>query len=163
MSAPAARPPAPPHPTVAPEALAEIYAHARRDFPNECCGILFGPRDQPIADRALACANIQDRLHVEDPARFARTAATAYNLDAPDLLKLQKSLRGDRPAKLVYHSHVEVGAYFSETDQAAAVFDGEPSYPVEYLVVDVRAGGAKGAMQFAWNPEKKLYTEVGGY
>jgi proteasome lid subunit RPN8/RPN11 len=151
------------HPRVSPAALAEIYAHARREYPDECCGIIFGARDAPTADRALACANIQNRLHAEDPVRFERDARTAYNLDAPDLFKLQKSLRGDTPAKIVYHSHVDVGAYFSKTDEAAALFDGEPSYPVEYVVIDVTAEGVRGAAQFAWDSEKKTFAEVARY
>ena len=152
-----------PHPTVTPEALAELYAHARRDYPNECCGIVFGPRNERRADRAVACANIQNELHAEDPAKHQRDARTAYNLGAADLFKLQKSLRGDSPAKLVYHSHVEVGAYFSETDQAAAQMEGEPTYPVEYLVIDVRRDGVGGAAQFAWNEAAGRYLEVGRY
>jgi proteasome lid subunit RPN8/RPN11 len=154
---------APPHPIVSPEALAVMYAHARRDYPNECCGIVFGPRDAPAADRAVACANIQNELHAEDPVKHARDARTAYNLGAGDLFKLQKSLRGDTPAKIVYHSHVEVGAYFSDTDQAAAQMDGEPTYPVEYVVIDVRAGGVGGAAQFAWDAAARRYVEVGRY
>ena len=101
-------------------------------------GIVFGPKQQPIAARAVACVNIQNELHAEDPVKHTRDARTAYNLGAGDLFKLSKSLRGDEPAKIVYHSHVDVGpadgAYFSETDQAAAQMDGEPSYPVEYVV-----------------------------
>jgi proteasome lid subunit RPN8/RPN11 len=155
--------PASPHPTVSPAALQTIYAHARSEHPNECCGIVYGPRDQPIADRATACENIQNRLHAEDPARFDRDARTAYNMEARDIFALQKSLRGDVPAKLVYHSHVEVGAYFSDTDQAAAAFDGEPAFPVEYLVVDIGADGPRGAKQFAWSAAEKKYVEVGDY
>jgi adenylyltransferase/sulfurtransferase len=155
--------PQPPHPALSPEALQEIYAHARRDYPNEACGIVYGARGQSSADRATACQNIQDRLHAEDPQRFARDGRTAYNLDARDLFALQKSLRGDTPAKIVYHSHVEVGSYFSETDQAAAVFDGEPAYPVEYVVVDIRADGPRGAKQFSWDVGQKQYVEVGDY
>lgn len=161
-----ATPPAPAtgaHPIVSPDALAAIYAHARRDYPHECCGMIFGPRDTPIADRAVACANIQNRLHAEDPARFERDARTAYNFDAPDLFKLQRSLRGEQPAKIVYHSHVEVGAYFSKTDEAAALFDGEPSFPVEYVVIDVKADGARGAVQFAWDPAARAFVEVARY
>jgi proteasome lid subunit RPN8/RPN11 len=154
---------APPHATVSPAALDAIYAHAQREYPDECCGMIFGPRDAPVADTALACANIQNRLHAEDPVRFERDAKTAYNLDAPDLFKLQKSLRGPMPAKIVYHSHVNVGAYFSQTDEAAALFDGEPSYPVEYVVIDVKSDGAKGAVQFAWSVEKKAFVEVARY
>jgi len=120
-------PPPPPHPRLTPQALAAIYAHARQDHPKECCGIVFGPRETASAERAVACANIQDRLHAEDPARHVRDARTAYNLDAGDLFKLQKSLRGAEPAKIVYHSHVDIdgdGAYFSATDQAVAQLDG---------------------------------------
>jgi adenylyltransferase/sulfurtransferase len=157
---------APPHPVVAPDALAAIYAHARRDYPLECCGIVFGPKAEPAARRAAACPNIQNELHAEDPARHPRDARTAYNLAATDLLKLGKSLRGDEPAKIIYHSHVDIdgdGCYFSATDQAAAVMDGEPSYPVEYLVVDVRAAGVRGAAQFAWDAAAGKYVEIGRY
>jgi proteasome lid subunit RPN8/RPN11 len=152
-----------PHPCLAPEALVALYEHARRDYPNECCGIVYGPRAAPVADQATPCANIQNRLHAEDPVRFSRDARTAYNLDARDIFALQKSLRGDTPAKIVYHSHVEVGAYFSDTDQAAATFDGEPAYPVEYVVIDVAAGGPRGAKQFCWSDEAKKYIEIGDY
>jgi proteasome lid subunit RPN8/RPN11 len=159
--------PPPPHPVLTADALAAIYEHARRDYPNECCGIVYGPRDAAVADRAVACPNIQDRLHAEDPVRHTRDARTAYNLDAPDLFRLQKSLRGETPAKIVYHSHVDVrvtdGAYFSDTDQAAAQLDGEPTYPVEYVVVDVRADGVRGAAQFCWDEQQKRYLEVGRY
>jgi proteasome lid subunit RPN8/RPN11 len=159
-------PPALPHPTVTPEVLAELYAHARREYPNECCGLVYGPRGLPTATRAQPCVNIQNQLHAEDPGRNPRDARTAYNLDAPDLFRLQKSLRGDEPAKIVYHSHVDIqgdGAYFSDTDQAAAQMDGEPAYPVEYVVIDVRADGTRGAAQFAWDAARKAYVEVRRY
>ncbi|MEA2696132.1 MAG: sulfur-carrier protein adenylyltransferase/sulfurtransferase, partial [Myxococcales bacterium] len=133
--------PTPPHPVLTDDALAAMYEHARRDYPKECCGIVYGPKDIAVADYPIACANIQDRLHAEDPARNPRDARTAYNLDAPELFRLQKSLRGDTPAKIVYHSHVDVGAYFSDTDQAAAQLDGEPTYPVEYVVIDITPDG----------------------
>jgi adenylyltransferase/sulfurtransferase len=151
------------HPKVSPEALALMYAHARKDYPNECCGIVFGPKDAAVADRAVPCANIQNQLHAEHPATHTRDARTAYNLGAGDIFKLQKSLRGDTPAKIVYHSHVDVGAYFSETDQAAAQMEGEPTYPVEYVVIDVRPSGIGGAAQFAWDPASRRYLEIDRY
>ncbi len=48
----------PPHPTVSPEALAALYAHARKDYPKECCGIVFGPKESPMADRAVPYRNV---------------------------------------------------------------------------------------------------------
>ena len=152
-----------PHPRLTAAALAAIYQHARADYPRECCGIVFGPKAEAVAADARPCRNIQDELHAEDPATHPRDARTAYNLDAPDIFALQKSLRGERPAKIVYHSHVEVGAYFSDTDQAAARFDDEPAYPVEYLVVDVREDGVREARQFAWDDALKRYVEVDRY
>jgi proteasome lid subunit RPN8/RPN11 len=151
------------HPTLTPEALAEIYAHARRDYPKECCGLVFGPRGGEGADRVRPCQNLQDELHAEDPVQHPRDARTAYNLGAGDLFALQKSLRGETPVKIVYHSHVDVGAYFSDTDQAAARMGDEPAYPVEYLVVDARADGAHGAAQFAWDEGRRTYVEVRRY
>jgi proteasome lid subunit RPN8/RPN11 len=153
----------PPHPVLGAEALSEMYAHARRDYPSECCGIVFGPQGAPVADRAVACINTQNDLHAMDPAANPRDASQAYNLGAGDLFKLSKSLRGDAPAKIIYHSHVNVGAYFSATDQAAAVMDGEPSYPVEYVVIDVQADRVGGAAQFAWDAAQRCYVEVGRY
>lgn len=153
-----------PHPRLSPEALAELYAHAARTYPEECCGIVFGPKAEPIANRPKVCENIQNELHAHDPAQFSRDARTAYNFDAADLFALQKSLRTDQPAKIIYHSHNDVGAYFSDTDQAAATMDGEPAYGgIEYVVVDCRADGAKGAAQFAWDEELRKYVEVMRY
>jgi proteasome lid subunit RPN8/RPN11 len=153
----------PAHPAMTPAALAEIYAHARRDYPRECCGIVFGPRDSVAADRVRACVNIQDQLHAEDPGQHPRDARTAYRFDTAELFALDKSLRGATPAKIIYHSHVDVGAYFSETDQAAARMGDEPAYPVEYVVVDVKSDGVHGAAQFAWDDTQKSYVEVQRY
>jgi adenylyltransferase/sulfurtransferase len=74
-----------------------------------------------------------------------------------------KSLRGETPAKILYHSHIEEGAYFSVADQEGALFEGEPSFPVEYVVVDVRADGMCSAKQFAWDARQRTYTEVRTY
>jgi len=151
------------HPTISPEALAEIYAHARRDYPEECCGVIYGPKDVPVADRAVAGTNIQNQLHAEDPATFPRDARTAYNLGGKDQRELDDSLDGDHPAKIIYHSHVDVGAYFSETDQKLALFFGEPSRPVDYVVIDVKADGARCAVQFGWDADSSTYVEVARY
>ncbi len=152
-----------PHPTLTAEALEAMYAHARREYPNECCGIVFGAKGSEVADQVKCCANVQNELHEADPVANPRDARTAYNLSAADIFGLQKSLRGDRPAKIVFHSHVEVGAYFSDTDQAAATFGDEPAYPVEYVVVDVRKDGTRGCVQFAWDEDRKRYVEVRRY
>ena len=38
----------------------------------------------------------------------------------------------------IYHSHIDVGAYFSDTDKKNALIDGEPTYPdAVYVVMSV--------------------------
>jgi|SRR5579883_497144 len=141
--------------------LSEVYAHAKEGYPEEVCGLLLGPRDQPLVDEARRCENRQNALHAEDPARFPRDAHTAYNLGASDLFFLDRSLRGERPVKVIYHSHVDVGAYFSAEDEAAATLDGELLYPVDYLVVDSQRDGARGAKLFRFNGGR--FVEIASY
>lgn len=138
-------------PILSPALLAEIYAHAVAGYPEEVCGFVVGPKNGPL-DEVRRCENRQNALHAEDPEHFPRDARTAYNLGPKDLLVLAKSLRGERPVRIIYHSHIEVGAYFSAEDRQAATFDGELLYPVDYLVVDARQDGAHGAKLFRFQP-----------
>ncbi len=145
--------------TLAPETLEAIYAHARAGYPEEVCGFVLRGGGEPEAARR--CVNRQNALHAEDPARFPRDARTAYNLAPADLFFLDKSLRGERPVRVIYHSHVDVGAYFSDEDARAAAPDGELLYPVDYLVVDVATGGVRGAKLFTFREGR--FVEIGQY
>jgi len=155
--------PVAPHPVLSPDALAAIYAQARREYPHECCGLVSGARGDEVADVVNPCVNIQNQLHAQDPQTHPRDASTAYQLEPKVLIAMEKGLRGPTPTKIIYHSHVNVGAYFSATDQAVAQFDGEPAFPVEYVVVDVQVNGCREARQFAWDEVSKSYVEIGAY
>src|SRR5262245_45297093 len=96
--------------------LTEIYAHARGTYPEECCGFLIGPRDSATIDEVRRCVNEQNRYHTLDPERFPRTAREAYYLGGKDLRFLLESGNSQRPVKIIYHSHPDVGAYFSAED-----------------------------------------------
>jgi proteasome lid subunit RPN8/RPN11 len=135
--------------------LEAIYAHAREGYPEEVCGFIVGD------DEAKRCENRQNALHTEDPVNFPRDAKTAYNLGAKDIFFLDRSLRSERPVRVIYHSHVEVGAYFSPEDVRAATYEGEPLYPVDYLVVDVRGDGVRGAKLFRF--ANGAFVEVASY
>lgn len=137
---------------LAPALLEAIYQHAAAGYPEEVCGLVFGPRGAD-PDEALRCDNRQNQLHASDPARHPRTAATAYALGLDDIARLDRSLAGERPCRVIYHSHVDVGAYFSDEDKRMAAPPGwGPLYPeVDYLVVDVRRGQALGARQFRFS------------
>src|SRR3954465_4753603 len=125
-----------PIPTIAPSLLTDLWAHAEAGYPDEVCGLLIGSKDGAAIDEVRRCENRQNVLHAEDPEHFPRDARSAYNLGPKDLFFLDKSLRGERPVQIIYHSHVKVGAYFSAEDKLAATFEGELLYPVDYLVVD---------------------------
>lgn len=59
-----------PLPTLSRKILAEIYAHARETYPEECCGFLIGPRGSAVIDEVRRCVNEQNRYHALDPERF---------------------------------------------------------------------------------------------
>ncbi len=144
--------------------LDAIYAHAQGGLSRR--GVRLHPRG-PAAGagdglcEARRCENRQNALHAEDPAAFPRDARTAYNLGAKDLFFLDRSQKSERPVRIIYHSHVDVGAYFSAEDERAAVSDGELLYPVDYLVVDVRTDGVRGAKLFRFRDGR--FVEVGDY
>ena len=140
--------------------LRAIYAHAVEGYPEEVCGLILGARGAP--DEARRCENRQNALHAEDPVTFPRTAASAYNFGASDLFFLDKSLRGPRPVQIIYHSHVNVGAYFSSEDIYAAAPDGELLYPVDYLVVDVQKDGVLGAKLFRFTDNQFIEIAAHG-
>ncbi len=102
--------------------LDELYAHCEAAYPEEGCGLLLGPADaESTVTRVMGCANIQNRLHAEDPQAHPRDARTAYLIDPKDLFQATREAR-DSSQKMVgiFHSHADVGAYFSDEDQRQA-------------------------------------------
>ena len=126
--------------TITREVLAELSAHAIAEYPNEACGMLMGPAHEPkTVDRCLRQVNQADRYHKADPETFPRTARTFFIIDARAIYQnFERGERDGQPVKVIYHSHCDVGAYFSSEDQAASAPDGVLSYPVLYLVTSVR-------------------------
>jgi len=146
---------------LSPSALEQIYAHADRSYPEECCGFVFADGSVYLG------SNIQNELHRKNPEMYSRSAANGYTFSVADTLMMNKAFRSDNPVVVIYHSHPDVGAYFSDEDQDKALFMGEPIYPVSYLVVDVRQGQTQGSKLFAWdgkrfaqNPFNDLQTEL---
>ena len=137
------------------ESLAELFAHAREGYPYEVCGLVMA------SGAVRRCDNRQNQLHAEDPEHFPRDARTAYNIGPKDLMFLDRSQKSADPVRIIYHSHVDVGAYFSDEDVRAATMDGELLYPVDYLVVDVTKGEARVAKLFTFRDGK--FVEIESY
>ena len=132
----------------------QIYAHARRAFPDECCGYLIGASAHEV-DRAVECRNAQrDGGHPTEPARGANTG---FVIAGAELLEFARSFDGPRPARVVYHSHTNGRAYLSDVDRALA---NGPSYPVQQLVIGVTPHAITECAMFAWCPDARDHVEL---
>ena len=100
-----------------------IVAHARRDHPDEACGVVAGPAGSDRPERFIPMLN-------------AAMSPTFYEFDSGDLLRLYKEMdsRDEEPV-VIYHSHTATEAYPSRTDINLA---GEPG--AHYVLVSTRDG-----------------------
>jgi hypothetical protein len=115
-----------------------------------------------------------NKLHKLDPETYFRTARTffAFNEKKFDDAVRTRAEAG-RPVKVLYHSHLDAGAYFSPTDAAVLSFGAPPTsegapatlgpgpqWPLAFLVTSVRrsAPGAAPAVdahkRFIWAGER---------
>ena len=102
-----------------------IVAHARRDFPDEACGIIAGPEGSDLAARLIPMTN-------------ADRSPTFFRFDPAEQLALYKEMdSNDEEVVVVYHSHTSTEAYPSRTDISYAA---EPQ--AHYLLVSVAETGA---------------------
>ena len=146
--------------TIPGQMLRQINDHAEAVYPEECCGVVFAHLAAPdTLTRVRRCRNAQGDFHALDPQAFPRTARTAYFIDPPDLLAIEKETR-DRGefVRVVYHSHPDAEAYFSEEDQRRARSHGEPVFPgVQYLVISVKLKKAEQIRMFEWDTKSRTF------
>lgn len=151
---------------LSPENKRAIRWHAEREYPQECCGFLTAPLSSGLLGPlvVLPVTNAQDRLHRENPSLFQRTARDAFFMEPRELLDTEKKNReSGRFTAVIYHSHIDADAYFSEEDERAALMNGHPAYPgVLHLVVSVRAGRANHFRVFGWSQETRRFEEILG-
>lgn len=141
-----------------PEERAAIERQAVEEYPAEACGVVMV---RGTERRLLRCRNIQDELHARDPRRYPRDARTAYHMATEDrLAMIRLEAEGFTPA-VIYHSHVDADAYFSETDRRQALLGGEPIYPeATWVVVSVVEGRVTGFAAFRWDPARRDFAPV---
>lgn len=130
---------------------------------EESCGLLLGPAgDALLVDEVVPMENRANRLHRLDPETYPRTGRMYFDLDP---LKFERAVKAGeangRPVKVLYHSHLDVGAYFSDTDAQAATMGGEePTYDLAYLVTSVREGRVDDRKLFIWDPAARKFVET---
>ena len=98
-----------------------IVAHARRDHPDEACGVVAGPIGSDLPTRHIAMDN-------------AARSMTFYEFDSMEQLRVWREMDdNDEEPVVIYHSHTATEAYPSRTDIS---FAGEPG--AHYLLVSTR-------------------------
>ena len=148
-------------PLLTTDELHAIQGHACADYPAECCGVVLIRTQGEAERRLLACRNIQDELHAKDPGRFPRTARTAYYIAHEHLLEIGRRESEGFEVHVIYHSHVDAGAYFSETDRRNAMVDGVPAYPAAtYVVVGMTQGRVAETRAHRFDADSGEFVEV---
>jgi proteasome lid subunit RPN8/RPN11 len=143
---------------VTPEELETVQEQAVAEYPREACGVIL-VRDSER--RLLRCRNDQDELHRRDPERYPRDGRTAYHIADTDRLEMLKLEDQGFSPLVIYHSHVDAGAYFSETDVRQALLQGEPMYPeTTYVVVSVVSGRVEDVAAFRWDPAERRFPRL---
>jgi proteasome lid subunit RPN8/RPN11 len=97
-----------------------IVAHARRDHPDEACGMVAGVKDQPM--RVIPMTN-------------TARSPTFYEMDSMEVLRTLRHIDdADEELLAIYHSHTATEAYPSRTDVSIAGFP-----EAHYILVSTRA------------------------
>ena len=99
----------------------KIVAHARRDHPDEACGVLAGPAGRDRPERFIAMTN-------------AERSPTFYRFDSAEQFRVWRDMEDrDEEPVVIYHSHTATEAYPSRTDITLAA---EPG--AHYVLVSTR-------------------------
>jgi len=81
-----------------------ILAHARRDHPDEACGVVAGPAGSDRPERLIEMVN-------------AAGSPTFYQFDSMEQLRVWQAMdEADEEPVVIYHSHTATEAYPSRTD-----------------------------------------------
>jgi proteasome lid subunit RPN8/RPN11 len=100
-----------------------IVAHARRDHPDEACGLVIGPEGSDRPERFVPMLN-------------AAMSPTYYEFDKDDWKKIYDEMwDADEEAVVIYHSHTATEAYPSRTDVDIAQVPN-----AHYVLVSTRGG-----------------------
>jgi glutamate-1-semialdehyde 2,1-aminomutase len=78
-----------------------------------------------------------------------------------DLLRINRLTEDGFSVAVIYHSHPDAGAYFSETDQSQALLLGEPPYPeAMYVVASVVRDQVKAITAYRWDPARRTFNRA---
>jgi proteasome lid subunit RPN8/RPN11 len=141
--------------TITRSVLRDIETHAAESYPSESCGFVSGPAaDVARLDASVREVNEADKFHKLDPVTFPRTSTTYFKINELRAARaFDQSEASGRPIKVIYHSHCDAGAYFSQEDAATFASDKQLMWPCAFIVVSV----VRGEIQ-----DRKLWVHVPG-
>ena len=64
------------------ESIKEIYLHARKEFPYECCGWILGEKNSTVASKVRKAKNQYSAS--THPTKSSRSKETAYLISGKD-------------------------------------------------------------------------------
>jgi proteasome lid subunit RPN8/RPN11 len=111
-----------------------MVSHARKTYPNECCGAMLGAVDG--ADKVVRTAVPLDNAFVGEQGE-------RYEIRPQDLVKAEAEARRQGMDLVgIFHSHPDCDAYFSKTDL-------ENSCPwYSFVVLSIKKGNFDHANSF---------------
>jgi proteasome lid subunit RPN8/RPN11 len=87
---------------IAQQLIDEIVAHARKDLPSECCGMVGG---------------VDGEARTVYRAENAEASPLRYSIDAKEQFRLMREIEEEGEELVgIYHSHTKSPAYPSQTD-----------------------------------------------
>ena len=121
--------------------LDEIVAHAREDFPNECCGMVGGRDGEAL--RVYRAEN-------------AEASPLRYSIDASVQFRLMREIEdAGEELSAIYHSHTKSAAYPSQTDVNLAAWP-----DAVYLIVSLAGADAPDVKGFLIRDGKVADAEL---
>lgn len=139
------------------EIVGELFAHAVECYPEECCGLVLGTPPHRV-ERVVRCTNVQNRQLRRGESTL--DATRAFWIDEFELLEASRDAEASsQEILIIYHSHVDTAAYFSQQDlQGALGPQGTPLWPqATQLVLSVNEGVVSDAALFEWQPGEGGY------
>jgi proteasome lid subunit RPN8/RPN11 len=141
--------------------LEDIYEHAVKEYPKECCGWIIQQNDESMS--YVAAENLQDKYHKLDPETYPRTSKDAFLMDSLKLSRAIETAQSTGAVLLsIVHSHIDCGAYFSAEDeiQMSTPDNREPVFPAKcYIVVSVENHKPAGNAVFTFDSSEKKYQK----
>lgn len=130
--------------------LAEMRAHGRAAYPEECCGFLIGAAPEREAEGERTIEALERAGNQFDGERRRR-----FLIRPEELRELEHRLEGTGRAVVgFYHSHPDHPARPSQFDQ-------EHAWPwYSYVVVAVTASDTPAVAAFELEPESATFREV---